>query len=168
MLRFKVLLLSLLFFTFNGIALTCEKSVIIESFNMKEIENLFIDCSQKFGPENVLGIWDVDMVLTQPGNPEAQMKNILKYYDAVKKIFEGLNDYEKQIALNMSTKFAPSVLVDDACPKTIASLMDKKIKMVTLTDSFTGKLNDFESVEKWREEELQLLVFGFLKSFIHL
>lgn len=168
---YTILLVFLLIFSFFPTTLLAANSLAIPTFkdiNVKEIQNIFYAQSSKYGSENILGLWDVDMVLTQPKNSEAQMKNILKYYENFKKIFSSLTNDEKQTALNLSTKIYPSILVDPLTPSIIKTLQKKNIKMLTLTDSYTGKLDQIESVEKWRYEELKRLGYDFSVSFCDL
>lgn len=138
---------------------------IVTINNMQEIKQKFDDLIKANKPEDILGMFDIDMVLIQPSNPNMQIPNIKKNRAYVKEILKNLNNDEKNILLNLINKNSPAILVEKSTPKVISQLMRKKIKLMALTSSLAGTFEDIKNVEVWRYNTLKNFGIDFSASF---
>ncbi len=132
---------------------------------MREVQTKFLEVSTKSNREEILGIFDIDLVLTQPSNPVFQMSNIQKYKPQLKILTKDLTPEQKDVLLNLITKSSPAMLVEQDTPRILQSIKDQQIKTMALTASLTGKLGKINDVAIWRYETLGSIGIDFSSSF---
>lgn len=161
MIRRYVVKVTLLVLLMSGNAI----AEIIAMDNMQNVKDKFEELANQQSAEHILGVFDIDMVLTQPSNPAMQLPNMRKNKAFVKKLLSSLNTEEKNILLNLITKSSPSMLIENDTPKILKALSQQNIKLLALTASLTGALGDIKSVEIWRYNSLKSLGIDFEASF---
>lgn len=153
-------------FIFVGLFISQQVNAeIITMFTMQEVHTKFVEVSAKSSPEEILGIFDIDLVLTQPSNPAWQMPNIQKYRSQLKALTKDLSPEQKDVLLNLMTKSSPAILVEQDTPHILQSIKDRQIKTMALTASLTGRLGKINDVAIWRYETLRSLGINFFSSF---
>lgn len=120
---------------------------------------------EKYEPQDILVCLDVDMTLTATSEVAAQWPSLKKYSSAFKEITKNLNPLQINTLLNLSTKTQPPMLIEEKTPDIIASLTQKGVKVIALTDAMTGSLGDIDDLQKWRLDSLTKLGIRFDGSF---
>ncbi len=137
----------------------------IKTDTMNKVEAQFNKVLQRFKPEDCLGLWDVDMVLTQPDDPHVQMPNVIEYFHALKDIVSTLTPEQKEVMYNLATISSLAILVEQGTSTIISNLANQGLPMIALTASLTGKLGHIDNIETWRYETLKSLGIDFSGSF---
>lgn len=107
-----------------------------------------------------LAVFDVDMVLIQPGDPAFQMANMKKYGSICKKVMGQIPADKRNIFLALMSLSQP-VLIDRRMPEFIQGLAEKGVPKVALTANLTGPLKSIERLERHRVASLQNLGIDF-------
>lgn len=138
---------------------------VISMSTMQEVENKVMELVAHFPPQDMLAVFDIDMVLTQPSNPAFQMPNMQRNRAEIKVLLKGITPEQKDILLNLITKSSDPVLIEQDTPEIIKTIAAKKIKTMALTASLTGQLGKIKNLEVWRYEVLKNLGIDFSNSF---
>ncbi len=139
-------------------AFACQ-AVITEVQDMQEVFDQFRNAD-----ENTLALFDVDMVLVQPGEPAFQMANIKRFGAAAKRIMKEVPVEKQMIFLSLMTVTSDPVLIDERIPQFLQQLAQNKIPAMAITANLTGQLGEVPNMEKWRIEGLQKLGIDFTKT----
>ena len=133
---------------------------IKQANSFKNIQTIF---AQEKG--EILGMFDIDMVLVQSNNPAFQMKNMKIYKAVLTEIFASLSPLEKDVTLNLTIMNSGSNLVEKNIPKTIQKIYRTSPKLVALTASFSGALNNSQEIIDLRYQQLKKFGIDFSNSF---
>lgn len=112
-----------------------------------------------------LALFDIDMVLIQPSEPAFQIANIYEHKKKIKEIMAELEDFEKDLFINLMVTSVDSILVDDQMPSIVRALKEKKVKSIALTAGLTGALDNISNMEEWKCGRLKQCGFDFSESF---
>lgn len=127
--------------------------------DMKEVFDYFTDADSK-----TLAIFDVDMVLVQPRDPNFQMANIKRFGAISKRIMKEVPAEKQMIFLSLMTINSEAVLIDECTPQILQGIAQKGIPSIALTANLTGSLGPVKNMEEWRINTLRLLGIDFTKS----
>lgn len=97
----------------------------------------------KHKPIDILGLWDIDLVLLQSSHPAFQKQSIDKHKKILKELFKDLSEEEVVVSLNISSKKYAPVLIEKDTPKILRSLQNTGVLMLGLTGSLTGEIPGF-------------------------
>lgn len=159
-------MLKYLKFIFVGLFVSHQVNAeIMTMFTMQEVHTKFVEVSTKSNPEDILGIFDIDLVLIKPSNPAWQIPNIQKYRSHLKALTKNLTPEQKDILLNLITKNSPAMLVEQDTPHILQAIKERQIKIMALTASLTGRLGKIKDVAIWRYETLRSRGINFCSSF---
>jgi len=139
-------------------AVTCLSATILEVSTMDELVSTFERANQK-----TLAIFDIDMVLIQPEDPAFQMANMKRFSPIVKSLLRSLSPDKIDTCWTLMTLRSDSVLVDLRFPGFLQSLNQRKIPLMALTNNFTGRFGEIESMELWKAQQLQAHGIDFRK-----
>lgn len=128
--------------------------------SMREVLEIF----EQFKGE-ILGVFDIDMVLIQTTMPAYQMPNMKKYKTLFKELLQPLTPLEKDLTLNLTINSAPIMLVDSHTPRIINEIFKITPKIITLTGSLSGSLGTIPDMTRLRYEQLKSVGLDFSKSF---
>lgn len=145
-----------LFMTFNIFA--CHAK-ITQVNDMKEIFDAFTDADAK-----TLAIFDVDMVLIQPGDPAFQMANMKRYSTIAKRIMKEVPPDKQMVFLSLMTTSSDPLLIDARTPQFIEQISKRGIQVMALTANLTGKFGPIQKMEQWRVDSLLRLRIDFSKT----
>lgn len=151
----KILIYAIVLTTIVGIGtfiFSVNKFKTLDS--MQDVKNKIEELAKFEKPENVLIIFDVDMVLTQPTNPAAHYAAIVKYLSAYKRMASSISNEAKNVAATYLTQYTPQALVEKATPKIIAELQKQGFKTIALTASLTGKFSDSKNKFIFQKRDL--------------
>lgn len=121
---------------------------------MQDVKSTIESITSKTKPEDVLIIFDVDMVLTQPTNPAARYAAIFKYLSTYRKMAASISNEAKNLAATYLTQFTPQELVEKEIPEIIAELQKQGFKTIALTASLTGKFSDSKNKFIFQKRDL--------------
>lgn len=155
MIKFLSILL-LLAQCFSNIA----NAEIVRAPDIKVIEKLLSEIDA-----DTLVIFDVaDVLLTSKDQIlKAQNK---KYKKKLKSnLGQSMSKSEAQVLYSIINKERKNGPVDPKMPHLISNLQSKGVKVLGLTNCFTGKLGNIESLEDWRLDELKRAKYDFEKSW---
>ena len=127
--------------------------------DMEEIFHFFNNADAK-----TLAIFDVDMVLVQPGDPAFQMPNMKRFSAVSKRIMKEVPANKQMLFLSLMTISSDPVLIDTRIPQFLRHLMQKGVPAMALTANLTGEFGPIKSMEKWRINNLLGLGINFSKS----
>ena len=152
-------IIGFIFIVLVGFWNTC-LAKIIQTNDIKIIENIL-----KLADRDTLVIFDVDDVLLVPNDKILQTPN--------KKYLEKLNSKLEQTVGQKDAKIFYSIIFDqrqngplDARMKNvILELQSREIKVLALTNCFTGQFGNIKSMEAWRYRELSKNGYNFEKSW---
>ena len=131
---------------------------------MEEILELVKEVDSKEVDSKTLVIFDVDMVLVQPGEPAFQMANMKRFSPICKKIMKEIPAEKQMLFLSlMTTKYDP-VLISDCTFEILKQLKQKKIPVMALTANITGAFGAIPDMAKWRVAGLKKLGIDFSES----
>jgi hypothetical protein len=126
--------------------------------DMEEIFHFFNNADTK-----TLAIFDVDMVLVQPGDPAFQMANMKRFSTVSKRILKEVPADKQMLFLSLMTISSDPVLIDTRIPQFLRQLKQKRIPAMALTANLTGEFGPIKSMEKWRVNSLLGLGIDFSK-----
>ncbi len=109
-------------------------------------------------------LFDIDMVLTQPGLAEFQYPNMQAHKSIVKQIIKGLPPEKYSLFLSLMTFPHEHILVEEQTPALVNRLQSKGYSVMALTANLTGPVGELPSFEKYRLDLLQQLGFNFNAS----
>ena len=95
----------------------------------------FVDIQHRLSEASVrhLVVFDIDHVVTQPGNIYCQMQTLKKYWFCYFKLMRRLSPQAREIAFNILVNDSPSELVDQNAPMVIEKLqLQQRILTVLL------------------------------------
>ena len=127
--------------------------------DMKEILDYFNTADSK-----TLAIFDVDMVLVQPGDPAFQMANMKRFGAISKRIMKDIPADKQMMFLSLMTISSEPVLIDECTPQLLKSIIQKGIPAIALTANLTGSFGPVKNMEEWRIKSLRLLGIDFTKT----
>ena len=148
---FLMIVMTLCIFTCNA--------KITQVSDMKEVFDYFNDADSK-----TLVIFDIDMVLVQPGDPAFQMANMKRFSAISKRIMSEVPSDKQMIFLSLMTLSSEPVLIDDRTPQFLQQLMQRGIPSIALSSNLTGNLRNIPKMEVWRVEGLRQLGIDFSKT----
>lgn len=137
---------------------TCN-ATITQVEDMKEVFDYFNDADSK-----TLAIFDIDMVLVQPGDPAFQMANMKRFSAISKRIMNEVPSDKQMIFLSLMTLSSDPVLIDDRTPQFLQQIMRRGIPAIALSSNLTGNLRNIPKMEVWRVEGLRQLGIDFSKT----
>lgn len=111
-----------------------------------------------------LVIFDVDMVLVQPGNPAFQMANMKRFGAICKRILNEVPADKQMLFLSLMTIASAPVLIDDRVPQFLQQIQAQGITAMALTANLTGPLGTIPDMAEWRVEGLRQLGIDFSKT----
>lgn len=161
----KIIVYAIILATIVGIGafiFTINKFKTLDS--MQAVKSTIETITIKINPEEVLVIFDVDMVLTQPTHPAAHYAAIVKHLSAYKKMASSVSREEYNLAATYLTQYTPQELVEKATPEIIAELQKQGFKTIALTASLTGKSGDAKQFIFQKRDLLQKMGIDFEKS----
>ncbi|MCE5317800.1 MAG: DUF2608 domain-containing protein [Parachlamydia sp.] len=126
---------------------------------MQEVFDYFQDADSR-----TLAIFDVDMVLVQPGDPAFQMANMKRFGAICKSILNDVPVDKQMLFLSLMTISSDPVLIDDRAPQFLQQIQARGIPTMALTSNLTGKCGPIPSMEEWRIEGLRRLGIDFSKT----
>lgn len=112
-----------------------------------------------------LVVFDIDMVLLQPGEPAFQYPNLIRYQDIYKSFKKSLSADHFEAALNLILTDFDAILVDPLTPTFIKKLAHKGIKAIALSNALPGSFGPIPNMEQWRVEKLKSFGIDFSYSF---
>lgn len=114
-------------------------------------------------------VFDVDEVLVTTKDsflrPEGEAIFLARVQQAIEQAKTDEEKEELERKLSISLTEAARFILEPALPKLIATLQEKKIKIVALTSHPTGKFGILKSVEEWKVNTLKECGFHFERSF---
>ena len=129
---------------------------IIQVNDMKEVFSYF-----ETADSTTLAIFDVDMVLVQPGDPSFQMANMKRYSAISKRIMKEIPAEKQMVFLGLMTIQSDPVLIDERTPFLLQQIIQRGIPAMALTANLTGKLGMIPNMETWRVKGLKQLGIDF-------
>ena len=147
------------FFSVNSLA---------ENHTINSIVNIipFINSlSKKYNPQDILLVFDIDLTLTVSQNKAVQWPNIEKHKKIIKEIEKTLTNYEKALMWNLATKLTSQKLINQKTPNLLRTLQIRGIKIIILSNSWTGSLSSIKRIEKWRYKTLNNLGINVKNTF---
>ena len=115
--------------------------------------------------DNTLVVFDINEVLFQPQDQILQQQNTNYRHILKNKTKQRL--YRSQMDELTSIIFLERNLIpiDPRLPKLITTLQQRGIKVIALTNCFTGPRGRIASMERWRHQELQRIGYDFSRAF---
>ncbi len=113
---------------------------------------------------NTWVLFDIDMVLTQPGLAEFQYPNMQAHKNIVRQIIKGLPPEKHSLFLSLMTFPHEHILVEEQTPALVSLLQSKGYPVMALTANLTGAIGELPSFERYRLDILQQLGFNFTDS----
>ena len=127
--------------------------------NMEEVFPYFADADS-----NTLAIFDVDMVLIQPGDPAFQMANMKRFNPIVKRSMKEIPKENQMVFLSLMTISSDPVLIDKNTVVLLDKLIQRKVPCMAFTANLTGEFGKIKSMEKMRIHSLRQLGIDFSKG----
>ncbi len=112
-----------------------------------------------------LVVFDIDMVLLQPGEPAFQYPNLIRHQDIYKSFKKSLSPDHFEAALNLILTDFEAILVDPLTPTIIKKLEQTGIKAIALSNALPGSFGPIPNMEQWRVEKLKSFDIDFSYSF---
>lgn len=150
----KMLLLVLPFFTCNA--------EITQVDDMAKVFDYFNEANA-----NTLGVFDIDMVLTQPSDPAFQMANMKRFSSIAKKIMLKIPEDKRIAFLSLMSISSDLILIDNRTPHLLLQLAGKGIPAIALTANLTGEFASIKNMETWKIKHLRILGIDFSKNNFH-
>lgn len=137
--------------------------------SMKDVQAIFKQVqdqsqTQTQSQGEILGLFDIDMVLIRTKIPAFQMNNMKEHKAVLKKILGPLTPLEKDLTLSLIAKEDP-VLVDPETPRIIEEIKNKNTKLIALTSTLSGALPSVKDFTSYRVSQLDLVNIDFSTSF---
>lgn len=114
--------------------------------------------------ENTLAVFDVDLVLVQPGDPAFQMANMKKYGSICKKIMQQLPEDKRNVFLSLMSLQSTPELIDKRTPDFLRGLSLRGVPAIALTANLSGSVKNVDNMERWRVDSLHKLGIDFTRS----
>lgn len=128
--------------------------------DMEEVFDLIINEANS----KTLAIFDVDMVLVQPGDPAFQMANMKRFSEISKRIMKEVPTDKQMIFLSLMTISSDSILIDERLPQFLDQIVQRGIPTIALTANLTGRLGIIQKMEQWRIDGLRQLGIDFSRT----
>lgn len=132
---------------------------ITQVSDMKEVFEVLNAADSK-----TLAIFDIDMVIIQPGDPAFQMANMKRYSTISKRIMKQIPADKQMVFLSLMTISSDPVLIDEKTPQYLNQIIHRGIPAIALTANLTGKFGMIQKMEQWRVEGLQKLGIDFSRK----
>lgn len=117
-----------------------------------ESESYLVDADKE-----TLVLFDIDLTLSQPSEPAAQMPNIVRHKDVFKQLLESARPPTGDI-LTAVTTWSPHILIEEETPHVVARIAKRTIPMIAFTAACT-------STKGWRHKDLKRLGYDFSQTF---
>lgn len=138
--------------------ITCHAQIIQVS-TMDEVIVHFKEANSK-----TLAVFDIDMVLVQPGDPAFQMANMKRYGPIAKQITKGMTPDRLMIFLSMMSLRSDPVLIDPRMPQLLNQLALNGVPSMGLTANLTGEFAGIKKMEAWKLGSLNQLGIDFSEN----
>ena len=133
--------------------------------SITEVQQLAL---QALNYAELLVIFDMDLTLTMPQTPALTHLIVPKYREKLRKILAPLTDLERRRVLALSLASSEHLLVEQNAPQVIKNLQSQGIKIIVLTATLTGKLQNIGNIDKIeviRFQKLQELGIDLQEAF---
>jgi hypothetical protein len=132
---------------------------ITEVCTMQDVLTYFSDADA-----DTLAIFDVDMVLVQPGDPAFHMANMKRFGAIAKQITKEVPKEKQMMFLSLMTTSSDPLLIDECTLILLDQLAQKHVPAMALTANLTGSFGQIPNMEKWRIESLSKVGIAFAKT----
>ncbi|MDF2578133.1 MAG: putative secreted protein [Chlamydiales bacterium] len=154
----------LMYFIFGSIFFSSIEARIEILHTFHELPTYF---SRSSSPsDEILGILDVDLVLTQPSDPAFQMATANRYAPILQELLQPLTKEQKHLLFHLLVTENIPILIEEESP-VIVKKLQSDFPIIALTGSGGVTLNLDEEVkfEEWRLNDLRRLGFDFSNAF---
>ncbi len=143
-----------------GLSVCVALAEVIQTSNLMPIE-----AALEKADTDTLVIFDVDDVLLMPNDQILKKSNKSYLEEIERKIEKRLGEPAAQILYSIIFFERLNSPVDKKIIKLISRLQDNDIKVLALTNCFTGRFGKIASMEDWRIYELKRIGYNFGKSW---
>ncbi|CUI17407.1 putative secreted protein [Candidatus Protochlamydia naegleriophila] len=126
---------------------------------MEDIFHYFDDADAQ-----TLVLFDIDMVLIQPGDPAFQMANMKRFSTIAKRVMKDIPAGKRMQFLSLMMISSTPVLLDEHTPVYLEQLIRRGITVMGLTANLTGEFGPIKNMEEWRIGVLNRFGIDFSKS----
>lgn len=133
---------------------------------MKQVKEKVLSLLNEYKSEDILVIFDIDMVITLYDHPAFYMPNMKAHKKAIKEVLSDkrLTPLHKDLILNLIVQEEKAKLVEDDTQSILNAIKDKNIKIMALTAAMAGNINNIV-MEEFRYKTLKSMGIDFSKAF---
>lgn len=139
---------------------------LIKAKTMKDVQQKVDEVLKSQAPSDVLLALDIDMTLTQPDHPAVYYPALIKYKEDFKRILGQFTPEQRDLSPSLTTQLVPQKWVETETPQIVKNIMEKGVKTIAFTASFSGQLNGFDDkLIIMRRDQIQKMGLDFTNSF---
>ncbi|SRR5581483_990610 len=135
---------------------------ILNSF--KEIDGKIAPILNRYPPEDILVLFDVNYTLLFVDHPAMFIPNIKKHAKEMQIVMSDLSKEQQNILIGLATKAEPQRAVEECTADVIQSLQKRGIKVLAFSAALSGDLYGLNSKE-WFNTTLKSFRMDFASSF---